>query len=93
MSPPGVMFVLSSLLRLPPLYLFDQTGRSDIPLTQRGEEQIKSKAQYLVGDGSGSKWIAPRSLLITFLQNSLTQSTCISSLYHPVVVRMIPSTS
>jgi len=27
------------------------TGRSDIPLTQRGEEQIKSKALYLVGDG------------------------------------------
>ncbi|KAI0304984.1 phosphoglycerate mutase-like protein [Russula brevipes] len=27
------------------------TGRTDIPLTQRGEEQIKSKAPYLVGDG------------------------------------------
>jgi hypothetical protein len=35
--------------------LSDQTGRTDIPLTQRGEEQIKSKAPYLVGDGSRSK--------------------------------------
>ncbi|KAI0286932.1 phosphoglycerate mutase-like protein [Russula aff. rugulosa BPL654] len=27
------------------------TGRTDIPLTQRGVEQIKSKAPFLVGDG------------------------------------------
>jgi broad specificity phosphatase PhoE len=32
--------------------LSDQTGRTDIPLTERGEEQIKSKASFLVGDGS-----------------------------------------
>jgi broad specificity phosphatase PhoE len=32
--------------------LSDQTGRTDIPLTECGEEQIKSKAQFLVGDGS-----------------------------------------
>lgn len=29
-----------------------QTGTSDIPLTARGQEQIKSKAQSLVGEGS-----------------------------------------
>jgi hypothetical protein len=78
MSPPGVMFVLSSTLCLSRLCLcpiFDQTGRTDIPLTQLGESQIKSKAIYLVGDGSGSNLIAPRSLLIIFLQSSLTRST------------------
>ena len=32
--------------------VFGQTGRSDIPLTERGVEQIKSKAAFLVGDGS-----------------------------------------
>ncbi|KAG5647607.1 hypothetical protein DXG03_008960 [Asterophora parasitica] len=28
-----------------------QTGRTDIPLTARGEQQIKDKAQIIVGDG------------------------------------------
>ena len=32
--------------------LFGQTGRSDISLTEHGVEQIKSKAPFLVGDGS-----------------------------------------
>lgn len=32
--------------------LFDQTGRTDISLTEHGVEQIKSKAPFLVGDGS-----------------------------------------
>jgi hypothetical protein len=70
MSPPGVMFVLSSSI-IRRLCFSDQTGRSDIPLTPRGEEQVKAKAPFLVGDGSWSTWIAPRNLLITsFLQNS-----------------------
>lgn len=55
-SPPctGVMFVYSarSLESHTHMPLSDQTGRSDIPLTQRGEEQIKSKAPFLVGEGS-----------------------------------------
>jgi probable phosphoglycerate mutase len=51
MFPLGVMFVLSSILSYG-AYTSDQTGRTDIPLTQRGEEQIKSKAAFLVGDGS-----------------------------------------
>lgn len=62
----GVMCVLSSTL-IRSLCLCptsDQTGRTDIPLTQRGVEQIKSKAPFLVGDGSWSKWIAPCSPLI-----------------------------
>jgi hypothetical protein len=70
MSPPGAMFVLSSSI-IRRLCFSDQTGRSDIPLTPRGEEQVKAKAPFLVGDGSWSTWIAPRNLLITsFLQNS-----------------------
>ncbi|KAK0198250.1 histidine phosphatase superfamily [Armillaria mellea] len=40
------------------------TGRSDIPLTARGEEQIKSKAQILVGDG---KIIDPKNLCTVFV--------------------------
>jgi len=35
------------------------TGRSDIPLTARGEEQIKEKAEILVGDG---KVLDPKNL-------------------------------
>lgn len=31
---------------------FRQTGRTDIPLTARGEQQIKEKAEILVGEGS-----------------------------------------
>ncbi|KAJ7125718.1 histidine phosphatase superfamily [Mycena crocata] len=38
---------------------FAQTGRSDIPLTARGEEQIKEKAEILVGDG---KVLDPKNL-------------------------------
>ncbi|KAH9162763.1 histidine phosphatase superfamily [Lactarius sanguifluus] len=33
-----------------------QTGRSDIPLTERGVEQIKSKAPFLVGDGTRPRY-------------------------------------
>ncbi|EGO05169.1 hypothetical protein SERLA73DRAFT_174133 [Serpula lacrymans var. lacrymans S7.3] len=40
------------------------TGRTDIPLTQRGEGQIKSKAEILVGDG---KIIDPKNLSIAFI--------------------------
>ena len=29
-----------------------QTGRSDIPLTARGEEEVASRADILVGEGS-----------------------------------------
>jgi broad specificity phosphatase PhoE len=28
-----------------------QTGRTDIPLTAKGEEQVKEKAEALVGEG------------------------------------------
>ncbi|KAJ6574973.1 histidine phosphatase superfamily [Mycena capillaripes] len=35
------------------------TGRSDIPLTARGEEQVKEKAEILVGDG---KVLDPKNL-------------------------------
>jgi len=59
------MFVLTSSLRLSHTVLIslsylrisDQTGRTDIPLTERGREQIKSKASFLVGEGSASRWI------------------------------------
>ncbi|KAK7468754.1 hypothetical protein VKT23_003256 [Stygiomarasmius scandens] len=40
------------------------TGRTDIPLTARGEEQIKEKAQILVGDG---KIIDPKNLCTVFV--------------------------
>lgn len=33
-------------------HLFLQTGISDIPLTPRGEDQIKSKAKFIIGKGS-----------------------------------------
>jgi hypothetical protein len=39
------------------LRISDQTGRTDIPFTERGQEQIKSKASFLVGEGSTSKWL------------------------------------
>ena len=93
-----VMFVLTSSLRLPVLIslsylrISDQTGRTDIPLTEHGREQIKSKASFLVGEGSAFKWIC-QTLSHIFSQNSLTQPTCTSSLYLPVVVHMILSIS
>ncbi|KAH7885904.1 histidine phosphatase superfamily [Phlebopus sp. FC_14] len=40
------------------------TGRSDIPLTARGEQQIKSKAPLLVGEGHA---IEPRNLGVAFI--------------------------
>ncbi|KAJ6509400.1 histidine phosphatase superfamily [Mycena vitilis] len=40
------------------------TGRSDIPLTARGEEQIKQKAEILVGDG---KVLDPKNLCTVFV--------------------------
>ncbi|KAJ7630801.1 histidine phosphatase superfamily [Roridomyces roridus] len=40
------------------------TGRSDIPLTARGEEQIKAKAEVLVGDG---KLLDPKNLCTVFV--------------------------
>ncbi|KAJ7492754.1 histidine phosphatase superfamily [Mycena latifolia] len=40
------------------------TGRSDIPLTARGEEQIKEKAEILVGDG---KVLDPKNLCTVFV--------------------------
>jgi hypothetical protein len=56
------MFVVTSSLHLSHIILIslsylrisDQTGRTDIPLTDRGQEQIKSKATSLVGEGSTS---------------------------------------
>ncbi|EEB87420.1 hypothetical protein MPER_15227, partial [Moniliophthora perniciosa FA553] len=39
------------------------TGRTDIPLTPRGEEQVKQKAQELVGDGN---IIDPKNLCTVF---------------------------
>jgi hypothetical protein len=61
----GVMFVVTSNLRLfhtvlislSYLRISDQTGRTDIPLTERGQEQIKSVAPSFVGEGSTSNWI------------------------------------
>jgi len=40
------------------------TGTSDIPLTKRGEEQVKSKALVLVGEG---KIIDPKNLCTVFI--------------------------
>ncbi|ESK97951.1 phosphoglycerate mutase [Moniliophthora roreri MCA 2997] len=40
------------------------TGRTDIPLTPRGEEQVKQKAQELVGDGNV---IDPKNLCTVFV--------------------------
>ncbi|KAJ7706318.1 histidine phosphatase superfamily [Mycena rosella] len=40
------------------------TGRSDIPLTARGEEQIKEKAEILVGDG---QVLDPKNLCTVFV--------------------------
>ncbi|KAF8445813.1 histidine phosphatase superfamily [Boletus edulis BED1] len=40
------------------------TGRSDIPLTARGEQQIKEKAPFLVGHGRA---LDPRNLVIAFI--------------------------
>ncbi|KAJ7092584.1 histidine phosphatase superfamily [Mycena epipterygia] len=40
------------------------TGRSDIPLTARGEEQIKEKAEILVGEG---KILDPKNLCTVFV--------------------------
>ncbi|KAI0051662.1 phosphoglycerate mutase-like protein [Auriscalpium vulgare] len=41
------------------------TGRTDIPLTARGEEQIKSKAQALVGDGKLIDTVNLRIVLVS----------------------------
>ncbi|KAF8078756.1 histidine phosphatase superfamily [Lyophyllum atratum] len=40
------------------------TGRTDIPLTPRGEEQVKEKAQVLVGDGLV---VDPKNLCTVFV--------------------------
>ncbi|KAH7928484.1 phosphoglycerate mutase-like protein [Leucogyrophana mollusca] len=48
-------------LDIPP---YRQTGRSDIPLTPRGEDQIKSKAPILVGEG---KAIDPENLCVALV--------------------------
>jgi hypothetical protein len=48
------------LISLSYLRISDQTGRTDIPLTEHGQEQIKSKAPSLVGEGSMSSWIVRR---------------------------------
>jgi len=40
------------------------TGRTDIPLTPRGEEQIKSKREILIGEG---KIIDPKNICVAFI--------------------------
>ncbi|KAF5384926.1 hypothetical protein D9615_001405 [Tricholomella constricta] len=40
-----------------------QTGRTDIPLTSKGEQQIKDKAQRIVGDG----FVDPKNLCTVFV--------------------------
>lgn len=49
--------------------IFVETGRSDIPLTARGEEEITSRADVLVGEGSETHTYSMNELPSSVHQN------------------------